>query len=107
MGDVDEAVLCRVRSDVCLLAASSRQLRHGTAAAQTEHSRPRLLLPPPPPPNQVALTAKQIEGFIAAQKDITAVTKKIPASSTKPDPKIGAQLDGAAKKYGFKELRRI
>ena len=59
---------------------------------------------PPPPPNQVALTAKQIEGFIAAQKDITAITKKIPASSTKPDPKIGAQLDGAAKKYGFKSF---
>lgn len=59
---------------------------------------------PPPSPNQVALTAKQIEGFIAAQKDITAITKKIPASSTKPDPKIGAQLDGAAKKYGFKSF---
>jgi len=59
---------------------------------------------PPPPPNQVALTAKQIESFIAAQKDITAITKKIPASSTKPDPKIGAQLDGAAKKYGFKSF---
>ncbi len=54
--------------------------------------------------NQVALTAKQIEGFIAAQKDITAITKKIPAASTKPDPKIGAQLDGTAKKYGFKSF---
>lgn len=27
--------------------------------------------------SQVALSAKQIEGFIAAQKDITAITKKI------------------------------
>jgi len=59
---------------------------------------------PPPPPSQVALTAKQIDGFIAAQKDITTITKKIPAASTKPDPKIGAQLDGAAKKYGFKSF---
>jgi hypothetical protein len=58
----------------------------------------------PPPPSQVALTAKQIEGFIAAQKDMTAVTRKIPASATKPDPKIGAQLDSAAKKHGFRDF---
>lgn len=59
---------------------------------------------PPPPPSQVALTAKQIEGFIAAQKDMAAVTRKIPASATKPDPKIGAQLDSAAKKHGFRDF---
>jgi hypothetical protein len=58
----------------------------------------------PPPPSQVALSAKQIEGFIAAQKDMTAVTRKIPASATKPDPKIGAQLDSAAKKHGFRDF---
>ena len=54
--------------------------------------------------NQVALTAKQIEGFIAGQKDMAAIIKKIPASSTKPDPKIAAQLDSTAKKYGFKSF---
>ena len=59
---------------------------------------------PPPLPSQVALTAKQIEGFIAAQKDMTAVTRKIPASATKPDPKIGQQLDSTAKKYGFRDF---
>jgi hypothetical protein len=35
---------------------------------------------------------------------MTAITRKIPAASTKPDPKIGAQLDSTAKKYGFKSF---
>jgi hypothetical protein len=59
---------------------------------------------PPPQPAQVQLTAKQIEGFIAAQKEIAAVTKKLPATPTKPDPKVALQLDTAAKKYGFKNF---
>lgn len=80
------------------------------AAQQSGPSGPPAGQPPPqsgqpsPQANQVALTAKQIEGFIAAQKEISAITKKIPASATKPDPKIGTQLDTAAKKYGFKSF---
>lgn len=77
--------------------ATAQQPKQSTPAAP-------LAAGPPPPPSQVALTAKQIEGFIAAQKDMTAVTRKIPASATKPDPKIGAELDGAAKKHGFRDF---
>lgn len=75
-------------------------LQPGSFAAAQQATQPAQI----PQATQVPLTAKQIEGFIAAQKDITAITKKIPASSTKPDPKIGAQLDGTAKKYGFKSF---
>lgn len=51
---------------------------------------------------QVKLTEKQIEGFIAAQKDMAAVTEKLQGSaSDKPDPKVQAELEGAAKKHGF------
>jgi hypothetical protein len=54
---------------------------------------------------QVKLTAQQIEGYIAAQKDVAGLLKKLPSSpSAKPDPKIIAQLDGAAKKHGFKDF---
>ena len=54
---------------------------------------------------QVKLTAKQIEGYIAAQKDMTSLVKKLPSSpSAKPDPKILAQLDSAAKKHGFDDF---
>jgi hypothetical protein len=58
---------------------------------------------PPPqeaPMKQMALTEKQIEGVLTASKDIEAITAKIPANA-KPDPKVDAQLDAAAKKNGF------
>jgi hypothetical protein len=48
----------------------------------------------------MALTDKQIEGVLAAQKDMDAITEKLP-DNTKPDPKVIAQLDGVAKKNGF------
>jgi hypothetical protein len=58
--------------------------------------------PPPqaPPMKQIALTEKQIEGVLAAAKDIDAITAKIP-DNAKPDPKVDAQLEDAAKKNGF------
>jgi hypothetical protein len=49
---------------------------------------------------QIALTDKQIEQVLAAQKDVDAITDKIPENA-KPDPKIDAQLDAVAKKAGF------
>jgi hypothetical protein len=56
--------------------------------------------PAPPPLKQLALTDKQIEGVLAAQKDMDAITEKLP-DNVKPDPKITAQLEAAAKKNGF------
>ena len=49
---------------------------------------------------QIALTDKQIDGVLAAQKDMDAVTEKLP-ENTAPDAKVMAQLDGVAKKHGF------
>jgi hypothetical protein len=51
---------------------------------------------------QIKLTDKQIEGFVSAQKDMTAIADKIQGSAAeKPDPKIQAELEGIAKKHGF------
>jgi len=51
---------------------------------------------------QIKLSEKQIEGFIAAQKDMSAVTEKMQgAASDKPDPKVQAELESVAKKHGF------
>jgi hypothetical protein len=65
---------------------------------------PAQAAPPPaaevPQIKQIALTEKQIEGVIAAQKDVDTITDKIP-DDAKPDPKIDAQLDAVAKKNGF------
>jgi hypothetical protein len=49
---------------------------------------------------QIPLTEKQIEGVIAAQKDLDAITDKLP-DNAKPDSKVIAQLDAVAKKHGF------
>ena len=51
---------------------------------------------------QMALTQKQIDSYLAAKKDLDAIIEKLPEDAQeKPDPKVTAQLDGAAKKYGF------
>jgi hypothetical protein len=54
---------------------------------------------------QVKLDDKLIEGFIAAQKDMAKVADAMQARpSDKPDPKIQAELEGVAKKHGFKDF---
>ena len=88
-------------SAVCLsaiLAAASA----GTALAQAKQQMAPSQAAPAQPPalKQIALTDKQVEGVLAAQKDMDAITEKLP-DNVRPDPKVLAQLEAAAKKYGF------
>jgi hypothetical protein len=63
---------------------------------------PQAVLPAEAPFKQVALTEKQIEGVLAAQPDLDAITAKLPETAMdKPDPKVTAQLDAVVKKNGF------
>jgi hypothetical protein len=51
---------------------------------------------------QIKLTDQQIEGFINAQKDMSAIAEKMQGNaSDKPDPKVQAELESIAKKHGF------
>lgn len=83
----------------CIIVASS-----GGGLAQTapQGTPPHASPPPGQPPvlKQMALTDKQIEGMLAAQKDIDAITEKL-SDDAKPDPKITAELDAVARKNGF------
>jgi hypothetical protein len=80
----------------------------GGAWAQAKQAPPKQMAPaqaaPPPaqPPamKQMALTEKQVEGVLAAAKDMDAITEKLPQNA-KPDPKVTAQLEAVAKKNGF------
>jgi hypothetical protein len=55
--------------------------------------------------NEVALTEKQVQGFIAAQKAISAATEKMDnATSNKPDSKIQGELEAIATRNGFKDF---
>jgi hypothetical protein len=49
---------------------------------------------------QMALTQKQIDGVVAAEPEIEALTSKMQPNA-KPDPKMLAQIDSVAKKSGF------
>lgn len=51
---------------------------------------------------QVTLTDKMIEGVLASQKEFDAIAEKLPETAPeKPDPKVTAQFEAVAKKYGF------
>src|SRR5712664_206075 len=94
--------------NIACLAAAMAIVSTGGAGAQAPQAPPNQMAPaqgaPPPaqPPvvKQMALTDKQIEGVLAAAKDMDAITAKLP-DNAKPDPKITAQLEGVAKKSGF------
>jgi hypothetical protein len=95
-----------VLSTACFALALSG-MSSSEVLAQAKQAPPKQAAPATPPAQQeapaikqMALTEKQVEGVLAAQKDIDAITDKIP-DNAKPDPKIDAQLDAVAKKNGF------
>ncbi len=55
----------------------------------------------PPEFKQIKLTDKHVQGFIAAQKDLAAMSAQLQAAGDKPDAKLQAQLEGVATKNGF------
>ncbi|WP_275187706.1 hypothetical protein [Bradyrhizobium sp. CSA112] len=107
MREIFRSVACAL-SAACLAfalsAISSGEVLAQAKQAPPKQSAPAQAAPPPaaevPAIKQIALTDKQIEGVLAAQKDVDAITDKIP-DNAKPDPKIDAQLDAVAKKNGF------
>src|SRR5258705_5783863 len=91
---------------VACLAAAIAIASAGDALAQANQASPKQTAPAPqaappqqPTVKQMALTDKQIEGVLAAEKDMDEITAKLPDNPT-PD-KITAQLDGVGRKNGF------
>ena|ERR1700732_2368418 len=85
---------------VACLAASMAILSTGSASAQAKPAPAQEAAPQQPVLKQVPLAEKQIEGVIAAAKDMDAITEKL-SENAKPDAKVTAQLEGVAKKNGF------
>jgi hypothetical protein len=99
--------LASVLSVACLAFSISAVSGSAVLAQAKMAPAPKQQAAPPPAAaqqapalKQIALTDKQIEQVLAGQKDIDAITDKIP-DNAKPDPKVDAQLDAAAKKAGF------
>jgi hypothetical protein len=99
LGIAGLAVAISVASNTDVLAQAKQQ-----QMAPPQKQAPAQAAPPqaaqPPELKQIALTDKQIEGVLSAQKDMDAITDKIPDNAP-PDPKLDAKLDDVAKKYGF------
>jgi len=70
------------------------------AAKDSPAQPPGPTISQPPQLKQIALTDKQIENVLASQKDMDAITDKLPDNAP-PDQKVMTQLDGIAKKHGF------
>jgi hypothetical protein len=92
---------------IACLAASFASLSSSSALAQAKPAPAKQMAPATPPPlqqppaiKQMALTDKQIDGVLAADKDIDPILEKLPENA-KPNPKVVAQLEAAAKKSGF------
>src|SRR5215471_6827643 len=87
-------------SIACLAAALAVVAADG-ALAQSK-SAPAQAAPQGQPPalKQIALTDKQVEGVVAAQKEMNPITEKLPDNAP-ADPKVMAQLEAIAKKHGF------
>ena len=80
---------------VMLAAFLAVALAHVSAPARAETAM-----------QQIKLTEKQIQSFIAAQPDMSAVVEKMQgAASDQPNPKFQADLAAVAKKHGFKDFQ--
>jgi lipopolysaccharide export LptBFGC system permease protein LptF len=90
------AALSVAATDSVFAQAKQQQM----APAAKQQAAPPPQAEQPAPIKQIALTDKQIEGVLAAAKDMDAITAKLPEDA-KPDTKVTAQLDDVAKKNGF------
>jgi hypothetical protein len=91
------AAMMALPSSSPVFAQAKQAPKQAPAPAAKQQAAPP---PAPAPMKQMALTEKQVEGVLAASKEIDAITDKIPENA-KPDPKVDAQLDAVAKKNGF------
>ena len=87
---------------IACLAAVLAALPAGGVLAQGKMAPAPAAAPPPQQQQlkQIALTEKQVDGAVAASKEMDPITAKLQPNA-KPDPKVIAQLEGVAKKNGF------
>jgi hypothetical protein len=94
---------------IACLALAVSVVSSGDVLAQSKQAAPKEAAPPAqaapqaadaPAIKQIALTEKQIEGVLAAQKEVDAIVDKLPEAAT-PDAKVDAQLEAIVKKNGF------
>ena len=89
-----------VALSLACLAGSMAIVSSGDALAQSQMAPAQGAAQEAPPLKQIPLTEKQIQGALAAGKEMDAIMSKLPEDA-QPDAKTQAQLDAIAKKNGF------
>jgi hypothetical protein len=92
-----------VALSVACLAGSMAIVSSGDALAQSQMAPAQGATQEAPPLKQIPLTDKQIQGVLAAGKEMDAVMSKLPEDG-QPDVKTQAQLEAIAKKNGFENF---
>lgn len=57
--------------------------------------------------NQIKLTDQHVQGFIAAQKDLTAIAGELQSAGDKPDAQLQGKLEDIAKKNNFASFNEL
>ena len=89
----------------------------GVAPVRAQSAAPAPTAPAPATPapsaaddaarvQQIALTPAEIEGYLAAKKDMDAVLDKVPDGTDQPDPATMAKLDATAKAHKLDDYRQ-
>jgi hypothetical protein len=85
-----------------ILAVALASVSSSAVFAQANKAAPAAPAAAEPAMKEITLTDKQIQGVLAAHKEIDTLAAKLPDDPNgKPDPKIIKQLDDTAKKHGF------
>jgi hypothetical protein len=86
-------------ASIVVAAALGLTVLVGGATAQ---GTPPAASPPSEPIKQIELTEKQVQSFVAVQKDMTPLVQKAQALAPgKQDPQLDAEFETVAKKHGF------
>ncbi|HZA00770.1 MAG TPA: hypothetical protein VE665_00665 [Hyphomicrobiaceae bacterium] len=56
---------------------------------------------------QMKLTEQHIQGFIASQKELSAMADRLQEAGDKPDPQLQAELEALAKRHGFASFAEL
>jgi hypothetical protein len=88
-----------LRAPIAALTLLALAMSAGAAFAQ--QAAPAPATQEPPQLKQIQLTDKQVQNLLAAQKDMDAISAKLPQGTTEPDVKTQAALEAVAKKNGF------
>lgn len=102
MRDVVRSAIIAIAVAGLTLSAAAVSGGNAFAQAKPAAAPAEAASPADAPMKQIALTEKQIEGVLAAQKDMEALDDKLPDNpNVKPDAQVAAELEAISKKSGF------